>query len=154
MYEPQKGYPVIPCMGVYKSNIQYDGSLDKLMFIIVVRGDFQNKEIIGYTWDPTASMSTLKYFLADYSKKKEGVQKLDFIGEFLQANVKHRVFVKLNSIYVEYLPEYANYFGRPLRLKESMYGMTNYGKLFSDELTSLLIDKSGFNQSKFQMSVY
>ena len=68
IYDPEKGYPVIPCMGVYKSNIQYDGSLDKLMFIIVVRGDFQNKEIIGYTWDPTASMSNLKYFLEDLSK--------------------------------------------------------------------------------------
>ena len=28
-------------MGVYKAKIQYDGSLDKLKLIIVVRGDMQ-----------------------------------------------------------------------------------------------------------------
>ena len=44
-----KGEPVTPCMDVYKAKIQSDGSLDKLKLIIVVRGDLQNKEIIGYT---------------------------------------------------------------------------------------------------------
>ena len=34
-----------------------------------------------------------------------------------------------------------------------MYGMTNYGKLFSDELTEWLIE-SGFNQYQFQMSIF
>ena len=62
--------------------------------------------------------------------------------------------MKLDSIYGEYFPEYANYFGRPLRLKKSMYGMTNNGKLFDDELTNCLIDEADFNQYKFQMSVY
>ena len=58
-----KGDPGTPCMDVYKAKIQYDGSLDKLKFRIVVRGDFQNKGIIGDTWTPTASMRTLKYLL-------------------------------------------------------------------------------------------
>ena len=35
-----------------------------------------------------------------------------------------------------------------------MYVMTDYGNLFSDELTNCLIYKSAFNQSKCQMSVY
>ena len=35
-----------------------------------------------------------------------------------------------------------------------MYGMTNSGKMFSDELTNWLIDEAGFNKSKCQMSVY
>ena len=48
-----------PCMDVYKAKIQSDGSLDKLKLIIVVIGDLQNKELVGYTWSPTASMSTL-----------------------------------------------------------------------------------------------
>ena len=32
--------------------------------------------------------------------------------------------------------------------------MTNYGKLFSDELTNWLIDEAGFNQSTCQMYIY
>ena len=101
--EDQKnGEPVTPCMDVYKAKIQSDGSLDKLKLRIVVRGDLQNKEMIGDTWYPTASMRTLKYFLADAAKHKARVHQLDFIGAFLQANVKDRVFVKLDMRYAAY----------------------------------------------------
>ena len=41
--DPNKGEPVTPCMDVCKAKIQSDGSLDKLKFIIMVRGDLQNK---------------------------------------------------------------------------------------------------------------
>ena len=58
---------------------------------IVVREDFQNKEMIGYTWDLTASTRNLKYFLEDASKHKTRTHLLGLIGEFLQANVKHEV---------------------------------------------------------------
>ena len=67
-------------MDVYKAKIQYDGSLDKLKLRIVVRGDLQNKELVGDTWSPTSSMRTLKYFLSDATKHKATVNQLDFIG--------------------------------------------------------------------------
>ena len=44
---------------VYKANIQSDGSLDKLKLRIVVRGDLQNKKMVGDTWSPTASLRNL-----------------------------------------------------------------------------------------------
>ena len=122
-------------MDVYKAKIQSDGSLDKLKLRIVVRGDLQNKEMVGNTWSPTASMRTLKYFLADAEKHKARVHQIEFIGAFLQAKVKNRVFVKLDMRYADYFPEYAQYFGRALKLLKSMYWMTNSGKLFADELT-------------------
>ena len=123
--DPKDGEPVTTCMDVYKAKIQSDGSLDKLKVIIVVRGDLQNKEMIGDTWSPTASMRTFKYFLADASKHKARVHQLDFIGALLQANVKNRVFVKLDMRYAAYFPEYSQYFGISLKLLKSMYGMTN-----------------------------
>ena len=43
----KEGEPVTPCMDVYKAKIKSDGSLDKLKLRIVVRGDLQNKEMIG-----------------------------------------------------------------------------------------------------------
>ena len=91
-------------MDVYKSKIQSNGSLDKLKLRIVVRGDFHNKEMVGDTWSPTASMRTLKYFLADAAKHKARVHQLDFIGEFLQDKVKSRFFVKLDIRYTYYFP--------------------------------------------------
>ena len=92
MDEPEKGYPVTPCMDVYKTNIQSDVSLEKLKLIIVVRGDLQNKECIGDTWSLTYSIMNLKYFLADAVKNRARVHYLNFIGAFFQSKVKNRVF--------------------------------------------------------------
>ena len=101
----------------------------------MVRGDLQNKEMVGDTWSPTTSMRILKYFLADTAKHKARVHQLYFIGAFLQDKVKTRVFVKLDIRYRYYFPEYKKYFGRALILLKSMYDMTNSGKLFANELT-------------------
>ena len=59
----EKWRPVTPCMDVYKEKIQSDESFDTLKLKIVVRGDFQNDEMIGYTLYPESSMRSLKYFL-------------------------------------------------------------------------------------------
>ena len=109
---PKDGEPVTPCMDVNKAKIQSYGILDKLKLRIVVRWDFQNKEMVGDTWSPTASMRTLKYFLGDAAKHKARVHKLDFIGAFLQANVKNRVFFKLDMRYANHLPKYCAYSGK------------------------------------------
>ena len=55
--------------------------------------------------------------------------------------------------YTDYFTEYAKYFGRALRLLNSMHGMTNSGKVFADELTEWLLE-AGFIQSQCQMSIY
>ena len=139
-------------MDVYKAMIQSDGSLDELKLKILVREDLQNKEMVGDTWSPTASMRILKYFLSDAAKHKARVHQLDLIGAFLQAKVKNRVFVKLDIRCTYYSPEYAHYFGRALILLKSMYDTNNSGKMFADELTEWLLE-AGFIQSKCQMSI-
>ena len=63
MYDQMKEEPVTACMDMYKSKILSDGSLDKLKLIILVRGDLQNKEMIGNTCSSTASIRNLKYVL-------------------------------------------------------------------------------------------
>ena len=95
-----------PCVDVYKVKIQSDGSLDKLKLRIVVKVGLQNKELVGYTCSTTDSMRNLKCFLVDAVKHKARVNQLYFIGAFLQAKVKNRVFVKLDSRYADYFPEY------------------------------------------------
>ena len=134
-------------MDVYKEKFKSDGILDKLKLIIVVRGDLQNKELVGDTWSPAASMRKLKYFLAGTTKHKARAHQLDFIGALLQAKVNNRVFVKLDIMCTDYFPEYEKYFGRALILLKSMYGMTNSGKLFADELIEWLLE-AGFIQSQ------
>ena len=86
-------------MNFHKSKIKPDGSLDKLKLIILVRGDFQNNDMVGDTWDPISSTRMIKYLLADAYKHKTRVHQLDLIGAFLQSNAKHSVFVKLGIRY-------------------------------------------------------
>ena len=97
--DPRKEEPVTPCMDVYMTKIKSDGILDKLKFMIVVRGDFQNKEIIGDTCYSTASTSTLEYLPAYTSKQNSRVHQFYFIGSFLKVNVKHGIFAKLYNRY-------------------------------------------------------
>ena len=113
MDDPEKRDHVKTCMDVYKANIQSGGSLDKLKLRILVIGYLQNKEVIGDTWDKTESMRNLKYFLEDAAKHNERVNQLDFTEAFIQSNVKHSFFMKLDSRYGEHFPEYTNYYGRP-----------------------------------------
>ena len=68
---------------MYKAKVKSDGILDKLKLKILVRGDIQNKELIRDTWSQTASMKTMKYFLAESTKHKEIFHQLNSIGAFL-----------------------------------------------------------------------
>ena len=53
-------------------------------------------------------MRTLKYLLAGAAKYKARVHQLDFIGAFLQAKFKNRVFVKLDMRYANYFQNIHN----------------------------------------------
>ena len=70
--DPEKVAPVTPCMDVYKTKIQSNGSLDQLNLIIVVREDLQNK--------PTDYMTILKHVLTDAVKHKTRLHQLDLSG--------------------------------------------------------------------------
>ena len=68
----------------------------------MVGGDLKNKELVRDTWSLTASMKSLKYFLADAVNHKARVHQLNFIAALLKANVKNSIFVKLDSRYADY----------------------------------------------------
>ena len=71
--DPEKHEPITPCMDVYKAKNQSDGSVDKLEFRTMVRGDHHNKKLVEDTCSPTAYMRNLKYFSADITKYKSRV---------------------------------------------------------------------------------
>ena len=76
--------PIYYMHGCLQGKIQYNGRLEKLKLIIVVRGYLQNKELVGDTWSLTDSIRNFKYFLADATKHKARVNQLYLIVPFLQ----------------------------------------------------------------------
>ena len=142
-----EGEVAIPTMETNRVKLQSDGTLDKLKNRIVVRGDLQNKHSTEDKWSPTASFRSLKMFLAHACRLKVRVRKMDFIGAFLQAKVRSRVFIKLPAFYGELFPDIKAYCGVPVRLIKSMYGMALSGKYWYQELQEWLLE-NGFIQSK------
>ena len=55
--------------------------------------------------------------------------------------------------YAAYFPEYTQYFGRAIKLLKYMYGMTNSGKMFADELTEWLIKEGLSNHNVRCLSI-
>ena len=64
----------------------------------------------------------------------------------------NRVFVKLPSEYKFLLPDYEEYFDRPLMLKRGIYGMTHSGKFFYYDLRQFM-DKFGLKFSMTEPSI-
>jgi hypothetical protein len=131
---------------IFKVKINNEGSLDKLTTRIVVRGDLQSG-VVEDKWSPTASFRSLKMFLAHASRLKARVKQLDFIGAFLQANTRSRIFVTIPAIIGNLFPEFKDYCGKPVRLAKSMYGMTLSGKYWWLDLLEFLLSL-GFKSSK------
>ncbi len=140
------GKKCIPVLDLNRVKINSDGTLDKLKARIFVQGDLQSADLLEDKWSPTASFCALKMFLAHAARLRARVKKLDFIGTFLQANVQSRIFINFPTNYSKILPEYKQYFGGPLRLNKSKYGMTLSGKFWYLELMEALFNM-GFVQS-------
>jgi len=76
-------------------------------------------------------------FLAHASRLRSRVKQLDFVGAFLQAKMRTRMFVTIPKIFGTLFPEYATT-GRPVWLLMSMYGTALCGKYWYLDLLDFL----------------
>jgi hypothetical protein len=84
-------------------------------------------------------------FLAHASRLKVRVKQLDFVGAFLQAKMRTRMFVTIPKIFGILFPEYQWFTGKPVRLVMLMYGTTLCGKYWYMDLLDYL-KKAGFQE--------
>ena len=85
-------------------------------------------------------------FLAEAARRRRRVYQTDFVGAYLQAYMDRRIFVRLPAEWAEIFPEYAQWFGIPLLLRKSAYGVNSAGRLWAEELFGWYIE-FGFKQS-------
>jgi len=134
-------------MEAFKIKVKNNGSLDKFKMRLVVRGDLQDKNVKEDKWSPTASFHSLKMFLAHACRIKARVKQLDFIGAFLQAKMRTRMFMMIPKIYGILFPDYNDYCGKPVCLLMSMCGTTFCGKYWYLDLMEYLLE-IGFKASE------
>ena len=102
---------------------------------------------------PLASFRLLKVFLAEAASRKRHIYQADYIGAYLQADMDRRVFVKLPADWAAYFPEYAEWFGVPILLKKSAYGINSAGRLWAEEFFGWYIE-FGLVQSVVDPSLF
>ena len=119
---------IIPVTVKFRTKLQSNGKVDKLKTRMCLRGDKQ-KELSDFdTWCAIASFRPLRKFLASAAGKKCRIYQLDFIGAFLQSYTQHTTFTMMPKEWKELMPQYAEWFGVPLRLVKALYGDTTANK--------------------------
>ena len=152
---PEPSDTILPILDDLRVKILPDGNLDKLKARFCVRGDIQKRLMpLLNSWAPTATHRALKSFIAVAASLGEDLWLLDFVGAFLQAPMRSRVFVKLLAVFSELFPEFKQYCGRPLLLNKSMYGQCVSGQYWYEELTDYLVQEEGFTQSAHAPTLY
>ena len=148
----QEGERPIPTMVVFKAKVTSKGTLDKLKVRIVARGDMMAKEEED-TWSGCVAARTVKVFLANAAKYRRPVKQMDFIGAFLQALARGRLWIQLPPEYAYFFPELSKYFERPQLLHKTIYGLIYASKYWNEDLTEFLKNDLGFEASLYDPSL-
>jgi hypothetical protein len=143
----------LPVRAVHKTKLRSDGLVDKLKVHIAIRSDLDNNAIEEDNAAPLATFRLLKVFLARAAKMKKCVYQADFIGAYLQAKMDRIVYVKLPDAWKEYFPELSEWFGVPLLLEKSAYGINSAGRLWAEELFGWYLEY-GFEQSVVEPALF
>jgi len=152
-----EGDEIIPAMIIFKAKVTSRGFLDKLKARCVARGDLQAKSgDPDELWSPCVFARTFKVFVAEAVKRQKRIKQLDYVGAFCQGFMQKRLFIQLPREYGDLLPEYREYFKRPLLIQKSLYGTDIAAKVWNHDLTKWLTtnDNMRFHQSTVDPSLY
>jgi Reverse transcriptase (RNA-dependent DNA polymerase) len=148
-----KGEKCLPVCAIFRTKIKANGTFDKLKVRIAIRGDLDRDALDEDNSAPLATFRLLKVFLAEAARLKRRVYQADFIGAYLQACMDRLVYVILPKEYAIHFPDLSKWFGVPLVLLKSAYGISSAGRLWAEELFGWYIE-FGFTQSTVKPSLF
>jgi Reverse transcriptase (RNA-dependent DNA polymerase) len=120
---------------------------------IAIRGDLDQGALEEDNSAPLASFRLLKVFVADAARQRKRIYQSDFIAAYLQSRMDRIVYVRLPIEFIEFFPDLAEWFGVPLLLEKSAYGINSAGRLWAEELFGWYAEY-GFVQSKVDPSLF
>jgi hypothetical protein len=147
------GEKCLPVKAIMKTKLKSDGMVDKLKVRIAIRGDLDKDAVDEDNSAPLASFRLLKVFLCEAARRKRRVFQADFVGAYLQAYMDRTVYVRLPAEYAEFFPDLSEWFGVPLLLSKSAYGINSAGRLWAEELFEWYL-QYGFKQSIVDPSLF
>ena len=138
-----KGTRVYKLKIVFKCKLDINGAIDKLKARAVFRGDLYKPTVEIDPWNPHATYTNLRTFLALCALLGLDLSQVDFVMAYLQTKMRgEEVWVQLPESWRDALPEDLHYLcAQPTRLGKALYGYTYSGKyLYEDQaefLTSI-----------------
>ena len=117
-----------------------------------MRGDLQAELVDFDTWCPMAGYRELKIFVAYAVFKKCRIYQIDFVGAFLHAVSRNKTYTVLPKEWKELFPDLEEWFGVPLLLLKSVYGVVDGPCNWDDTLKEALF-KFGFERCHAAKSI-
>jgi hypothetical protein len=141
---PKPGNEIIPSIFIFKTKLTSKGYLDKLKARCVARGDLQAKPDLNDVWAPCIFSHTFRVFVSQATRRSRVIKQLDFIGAFCQGIMKRRLFLQLPQEYMNFFPEYKEYFESAQLMAKLIYGTDFAHRVFSDDLQEWVINNDEF----------
>jgi hypothetical protein len=121
---------VIPSHLVLKQKRFSDGTLDKKKARLVANGNLQAAMTFDETASPTARMASVKLLLSIAATNHLFLKSFDIKGAFLHADIDNEIYMRI--------PAFGDQEELIVRLKKSLYGLKQAGKLWNDNLDKTL----------------
>ena len=138
---------------IFKVKLQSDGTIEKLKSRVAIRGDMDKGAEGEDNGAPLATFRLLRVFIAGAAARGKKIYQADFVGAYLQAYMDRVVYVMLPKEWKELYPDLEQWFGVPLLLEKSAYGMSSAGRLWAETLFAWYIE-FGFVQSEVDTSLF
>jgi hypothetical protein len=130
---------------VLKQKRLADGSEDKKKARLVAGGHRQTPDLYSDTYSPTALSISMKILLQLAASREYFMKTLDIASAFIRADIDRDVYVSI--------PAFGDHPAVTAKLKKSLYGLKQAGRLWYEDLKKTLID-FGARPSKFDPCVF
>ena len=141
---------VIPCTTVFKIKQHNDGTIDKYKVRVCARGDKQKYGVDYHeTFAPVVRFETLRVIFAIATIMNWELGQMDVSSAYLYGDIDEIIHMEIPDGF--YSAEKAE--GKVLRLKKSLYGLKQAGKIWHDVLDKFL-KSMGFVNSSLDRCAY
>lgn len=141
---------VLPHLLVYKIKKDKNGSIDKYKVRCVARGDMQTYGIdFIETFAPVISFPTIRILLAIAASRQYDIMQMDVKSAYLNGKLDEPVYMEIPTAFY---PEERSR-GKVFKLKRSLYGLRQAGKIWNDEIHSNFI-RHGLKSCSQERSLY
>ena len=140
--------PVIGCRWVYKIKRTPSGGIDKFKARLVAQG-FSQEYSVNYfeTYAPVVKSSTMRLLMAVAVKCNFKIEQIDIRNAYVNSDLNE-------DIYMRQPPGFCDNTNRVIKLKKSLYGLKQSGKMWNSCLNNVLVQVMKYCRLKTDPCVY